>query len=195
MDASLSVLLAELEQAGAENDADALERADKLLNITHDTGVFLNLLIRAVRARCIVEIGTSNGYSTLWLAEAARATGGRVETIEHSSAKVRLAGANVVRSGLGEFIALHEGEAAPFLAGLREASVDFLFLDAERCEYPEFWPELQRVMAPNGLIVVDNAVSHAPELVPFAGAVSATPGYLTSLVPIGKGEWLILKPG
>jgi predicted O-methyltransferase YrrM len=194
MDQSLSVLLAELEQAGAENDQFAEERAGKLLNITHDTGAFLNLLIRAVRARRIVEIGTGNAYSTLWLAEAARATGGRVETIEHSSFKISLAAANVTRAGLGEYIRLHEGEAAPFLAGLPEASVEFLFLDAERCQYPDFWPDLQRVLAPNGLIVVDNAISHASEIVPFAGAVTVTPGYLTSLVPVGKGEWLILKP-
>ena len=194
MDEGLSTLLAELEHAGAENDERAAERADRLLNITHDTGVFLNLLARAVKARRIVEVGTGNGYSTLWLAEAARATGGRVDTVEHSPAKARLAAANFVRAGLAEWIGQHQGEAGPFLAGLPAAAVDFLFLDAERGEYPEYWPDVQRVLVPNGLIVVDNAISHAAELEPFASAVTATRGFQTSLVPVGKGEWLILKP-
>lgn len=52
----------------------------------------------------------------------------------------------------------------------------------------------RRVLVPNGLIVVDNAISHAAELEPFASAVTATRGFQTSLVPVGKGEWLILKP-
>ena len=179
MDEGLSALLAELERTGAENDERAAARADKLLNITHDTGVFLNLLVRAVRARRIVEVGAGNGYSTLWLAEAARATGGRVDTVEHSPAKARLAAVHFARAGLG---------------GLPAAAVDFLFLDAERHEYPGYWPDLRRVLAPNGLIVVDNAVSHAPELAPFAAAVTGTPGYQTALLPVGKGEWLTLKP-
>jgi predicted O-methyltransferase YrrM len=194
MDDGLFTLLAELEHIGADNDDRAAARADKLLNITHDTGVFLNLLVGAVRAHRIVEVGTGNGYSTLWLAEAARATGGRVDTVEGSPAKASLATANFTRAGLSEWIGLHQGEAGAFLAGFPAASVDFLFLDAERYEYPDYWPDLQRVLVPNGLIVVDNAVSHAEELAPFAAAVTATPGYQTALVPVGKGEWLILKP-
>jgi predicted O-methyltransferase YrrM len=102
--------------------------------------------------------------------------------------------ANFARAGLGEWIGLHQGEAGPFLAGLPAASVDFLFLDAERGEAPGYWPQVQRVLAPNGLIVVDNAVSHAAELVPFVSTVTATPAYQTALVPVGKGEWPILKP-
>lgn len=89
---------------------------------------------------------------------------------------------------------LTQAQAGSFLAGLPAAAVDFLFLDAERHEYPGYWPDLRRVLAPNGLIVVDNAVSHAPELAPFAAAVTGTPGYQTALLPVGKGEWLTLKP-
>ena len=72
-----------------------------MLNITRDTGEFLAVLVRATLARRVLEIGTSNGYSTLWLASAARAIGGSVTTVEQSDYKVGLASANFARSGLG----------------------------------------------------------------------------------------------
>ncbi len=193
MDQRLSDLVAELEQFGLLNDERVVERSGRLLNITRDTGIFLNVLIQAVRARRIIEIGTSNGYSTLWLADAARATGGAVDTVEHAPAKARMAAANFYRAGLAPWITLHLSEAGPYLAGLAEGAVDFIFLDAERYEYPAFWSDLQRVLVPNGLMVIDNAISHAAELAPFVAMLDAAPGYLTSLVPVGKGELLVLK--
>lgn len=87
-------MLAELEQFGKRNDASTLERAQCMLNITRDTGKFLAVLVRATLAQRILEIGTSNGYSTLWLTRAARAIGGSVTTVEFSEYKVRLAFAN-----------------------------------------------------------------------------------------------------
>lgn len=71
-----------------------------MLNITRDTGAFLAVLVRATLARQVLEIGTSNGYSRLWLASAARAIGGSVVMIELSEYKIRLAAANFARSGL-----------------------------------------------------------------------------------------------
>ncbi|MGE5602730.1 MAG: O-methyltransferase [Nitrososphaerales archaeon] len=195
MDQHLTAFLAELEQFGVDNDEMAASRAERLLNITQDTGVFLHLLVQAVRARRILEIGASDGYSTLWLADAARATGGRVSTVECRPERAQMAAANFRRSGLASLIDLHVGEAGPHLAGQPAGSVEFLFLDAERHEYPGFWPELQRVLAPNSLLVVDNAVSHQAELAPFVALVNETEGYLTSLAPVGKGELLILKVG
>lgn len=193
MDLHLTDLLVELEQFGVDNDEIAMSRSERLLNITRDTGAFLNLIVRVLRARSVVEIGTSDGYSTLWLADAARANGGKVRTVECRAERTQMAAANFRRSGLAPWIEVHAGEAGPFLAALPDASVDFLFLDAERHEYPGFWPDLQRTLAPNGLIAVDNVVSHEAEVAPFVSLVRSTAGYLTSLVPVGKGEVLILK--
>lgn len=82
MDAMLVALLAELEAFGSENDAREQERRRCMLNITADTGRFLHILIQSLRARSVLEVGTSNGYSTIWLADAVRATGGRVMSID-----------------------------------------------------------------------------------------------------------------
>jgi predicted pyridoxine 5'-phosphate oxidase superfamily flavin-nucleotide-binding protein len=115
VDDSLESLKAELEGFGEANDAATDERPRCMLNITRDTGEFLAVLVRATGARRVLEIGTSNGYSTLWLAEAARQIGGSVTTVELSEYKVGLASANFSRSGLSPYIKLVHDEASLFL--------------------------------------------------------------------------------
>src|SRR5437868_2685738 len=102
MDSALTALLDELARFGDDNDARETERARRMLNITPDTGRLLWILIRSARATRILEIGTSNAYSTIWLADAARETGGRVTTLELNPAKVELARANLTRAGLAD---------------------------------------------------------------------------------------------
>lgn len=193
MDIKLSALLAELAAFGEANDARVTERAKRMLNITPDTGEFLLLLVRAQRAKRILEIGTSNGYSTLWLAHAVQSLGGTVTTIERSAFKIEMARANFNRAGLNAQIHLHFGDAAEFLRDQADASFELIFLDSSRDEYVGWWEDVQRVLMPGGLMVVDNAISHASELAEFIQLVRATPGYLTSLVPIGNGEFIVLK--
>src|SRR5580765_8968441 len=105
MNNQLQELLAELEQFGNGNDSATTERSRKMLNITRDTGEFLAVLVRAAFARRVLEIGTSNGYSTLWLASAAQDIGGSVTTVEKSQYKIDLAAKNFARSGLASSIA------------------------------------------------------------------------------------------
>ena len=100
----LDSVLTELEQFGKANDASTTERPRLMLNITRDTGAFLAVLVKATLARRILEIGTSNGYSTLWLASAARSIGGSVTTVEVAEYKIRLASANFTRAGLARYL-------------------------------------------------------------------------------------------
>jgi predicted O-methyltransferase YrrM len=152
----LETLKAELERFGESNDIAFTERPRRMLNITRDTGEFLSVLVRATKARQVLEIGTSNGYSTLWLAEAAQAIGGTVTTIELSEYKKNLALTNFARSGLASIITLIHEDAGRVLQRSSQNSVDLIFLDSERSEYPGWWPELRRILRPGGLLVVDN---------------------------------------
>ena len=195
MTGQLAALLAELEEFGQRNDAATTDRPRRMLNITRDTGEFLAVLARAVDARQMLEIGTSNGYSTLWLAEAARVTGGVVTTVERSDYKAALAKANFERSGLSASIRqLHE-DARDVLARTAAASVDLVFLDSERAEYADWWPQLKRVLRSGGLLVVDNAVSHAGELAGFFAQVRTDAAWATCVVPVGNGEFVAVKSG
>ena len=190
MNEKLTTLLAELEAFGEANDAQTTERAERMLNITRDTGEFLLLLIRAQKAKRVLEIGTSNGYSTLWLAHAVEPLDGRVTTLELSPRKAEMA-----RAGMQSRIDLRIGNAGDFLKAQARETFDFIFLDSERSEYVGWWNDLQCVLVAGGLLVVDNAVSHAREIEDLNARVCETPGYLTSLVSVGKGELVILKEG
>ena len=186
-------LLVELEQFGQANDRSTTERARRMLNITRDTGEFLAVLVRATLARRVLEIGTSNGYSTLWLASAARAIGGAVTTVEQSEYKIGLASATFARSGLAPFISLVHEDAGRVLQHTAAGAFDLIFLDSERPEYPGWWPDLKRVLRPGGLLVVDNATSHAEQMAPLVALVKADPEFATSLVPVGNGEFLAAR--
>jgi len=192
MQSSLKALLKELEAFGRQHDSTVADRAGRMLNITPDTGEFLAVLTRAIGATRILELGTSNGYSTLWLAEAA-GPGALVTTVELAPEKIALARTNFARACMQERIRQIEGEAGAYLAGCGDASVDLLFLDSERRAYTDWWPQLARVLRPGGLIVVDNAISHAQELAPFMQAVREQPGWSGSLVQVGKGQFLAVK--
>jgi predicted O-methyltransferase YrrM len=189
----LDALKVELERFGETNDSVNTERPRRMLNITRDTGEFLSVLVRAMLARRVLEIGTSNGYSTLWLAEAARDIGGSVTTVELSDFKIRLASENFTRSGLSAFITSIHDDAGRVLAGSADGAFDLIFLDSERPEYPGWWPDLRRVLRPGGLLVVDNATSHPEQMAPFVALVKADAVFTTSLVPVGNGEFLAVK--
>lgn len=193
MTESLQELLLELEQFGLSNDGVITERPRRMLNITRDTGEFLSVLVRAMNARRVLEIGTSNGYSTLWLALAAKAIDGHVTTVELSDFKLGLAARNFAQSGLAAFITQVHGEAGAALRGSPESSFDLVFLDSERTEYLGWWPDIRRVLRKGGLLVVDNATSHSAEMAPFVALVAADTDFATCTVPVGNGEFLATR--
>lgn len=193
MTESIQGLLVELEQFGSSNDDAIADRPQRMLNVTRDTGEFLSVLVRAMNARRVLEIGTSNGYSTLWLAMAAKAIEGHVTTVELSDFKLGLAARNFERSGLSPFITQIRGEAGAELERASESSFDVVFLDSERSEYPGWWPDIKRVLRKGGLLVVDNATSHSSEMAPFVAMVSSDPDFTTCTVPVGNGEFLATR--
>ena len=192
MDEALLRILDELARSGDANDARETERARKMLNITPDTGRFLWILVRAARATRILEVGTSNAYSTIWLADAARTTGGRVVTLEQSPEKVRLARENLLRAGLADRVEIREGRAADTLAGL-PGPFDLVFLDADRPSYRTYLDLVVPKLVPGGLLVADNVVSHRQDLEDYLARVKAHPDLFSVTVPVGKGEEVSYK--
>jgi predicted O-methyltransferase YrrM len=189
----VEALKSELERFGKTNDQATPERSRRMLNITRDMGELLSVLVRATGARRVLEIGTSNGYSTLWLAEAAKVVGGTLTTVEYAEYKVGLASTTFARSGLGSFISLVHDDAGRVLQRSEEDAFDFIFLDSERSKYPGWWAQLRRVLRHGGLLVVDNAISHLDQMAPFTALVKADPLFTTCLVPVGNGEFLWVK--
>lgn len=193
MNEKLVALLRELEQFGDANDAHNTEYARRMLNITPEVGQFLLWLVRALNAKRVLEIGTSNGYSTMWLAHAVESLGGMVTTVERSEYKIGLARANFRRAGLERFIQLYQGNAAEFLKSQAQDAFDLIFLDSERKQYVTWWEDLQRILKIGGVLVADNTLSHAAEIAPFLNIVGNNSNFLTSVVPLGNGEFIALK--
>ena len=194
MDDTLLVFLEKLAKIGEDNDARETARPRRMLNITRDTGRLLWILVMAMGATRILEVGTSNGFSTIWLADAARSTGGRVITLELNPEKIALARANLATAGLEGLVDIIEGRAADTLPSL-PGPFDVVFLDADRPSYLAYLELVVPKLRTGGVLIADNATSHAQELQAYLGRVKSHPQLFAVTVPIGNGEEIALKLG
>lgn len=186
MDESLCRLLRGLAERGAAHDAGEPEHRRRLLNLEPETAALIGLLLRLGRRRRILEIGTSNGYSTIWLAAAAAVVGGRVTSVERDAARQAQADANLRRAGLRHVVELLQGDATEVAAGLR-GPFDCVFFDADRFSAAGQLALLLPRLEPDVLLLADNALSHPDEIAGYLAAVEALPGFERLVVPIGKG--------
>ncbi|PHB28099.1 methyltransferase [Bacillus pseudomycoides] len=190
---SLELLLLELEKYGEEHDSKKEKREEKLRNVSREMGQFLSILIKGCSAQKILEIGTSNGYSTLWLANAAEETKGNVTTVELSSERVAEALMNFEKANLRYRIDIHNQEAGAFLDVQVNRSFDFIFLDSERTQYMWWWENIKRILEPQGFLVIDNATSHAEELAEFIQMIEEDDTFETVLLTFQKGAFVARK--
>ena len=188
MPPAVAARMAQLEERDAADRADGTTKLERLRQITPETGRFLAILAASVPPGAIVEVGTSAGYSTLWLALAAWATGRRVTTYELLAAKVELATETFAVTGANEVVDLVAGDALAHLADLHD--IAFCFLDAEKDIYAAAYNLVVPRLVPGGLLVADNVISHQAELQPFVHAAHEDPRVDAVVVPIGKGELL-----
>jgi predicted O-methyltransferase YrrM len=179
-------LLATLELQGAKHDAQETSHARKMLNLEPQTAQLLSILVRSSGSRRVLEIGTSNGYSTIWLAAAVEETGGQAISIERSADKQAMARENLARAGLSELVALVLGDATAIVRELAPP-FDFIFFDADRWSAPEQLKILIPKMAPQAFIAADNALSHPEEIAGYLKAVAELDGFDHLVVPVGKG--------
>ncbi len=185
-DADIRAFLTELYETGRQNDAQEQERSKKMLNLEPETAQVLNILIRSSRRTRLLEIGTSNGYSTIWLAWAASVTGGRVVSIDRDAGKQASADTNLRRAELREVVDLRCGDATEIIAGL-PGPFDCVFFDADRYSAPAQLSLLMPKLAPDVLLLADNVLSHPTEIAAYLRAVESLPGFDRVILPVGEG--------
>lgn len=193
MDERLTSMLDDLHRHGVEHDADKADRLDRLRNLEPDTAALLALLVRATGARRVLELGTSNGYSTVWLADAVAANGGGLTSVELDPDRTTQAAHNLERAGLRAVVDLRIQDAADTLRQSDDGEWDLIFLDAERPAYAGYWPDLVRSLRPRGVLVVDNVISHATEVAQFRALVSADERVSEAVSPTGAGALLVVR--
>jgi predicted O-methyltransferase YrrM len=193
VDARLEALLDDLHREGVEHDAPLADRTRRRRNLEPESARLLHLLVIATGAGRVLELGTSNGYSTIWLAAAVAANDGTMVSVDLDEGRLGEARENVDRAGYGEAVELRLEDAGATLSGSDAESWDMVFLDAERPAYPAYWSDLVRVLPPGGMLAVDNVLSHAEEVADFRTLVTADRRVTEALVPTGAGVLLVTK--
>lgn len=149
------------------------------------------------RARILVEFGTSHGYSTLYLAAAARRTGGRVFSLDQVPEKTAAARGNLRRAGLDHLVECHTGEGEAFIAALPER-VDFVFVDFGLHAFGPMFPLLQSRMTPGAFLFVDGwskveQWDEDPDWAAFKRGLDEDPDYLTHILRLEKSHLVAVR--
>ncbi len=198
MDATIAAVLAEYENRADREAAlmrslpveEGMRRRDEfLIPVGRAAGLLLNRLVKAVGATRVVEFGTSYGYSTLWLAEAARETGGRVTTLEIHPGKIAHAAAMLERAGLAGVVEFLPGDARDTLRAV-EGAVDFVLIDLWKDLYIPCFDRLVPKLADGAVVVADNMTHppfHREDADAYRRHVRAMGCFDSLLLPVGSG--------
>ena len=186
VDDALTSLLDELSEAGLAHDAGEAEHRRRRLNLEPETARLVAILVRASRRTRVLEIGTSTGYSTIWLAWAVRDAGGTVTSVERDVGRQAEAAGNLGRAGLLDGVRLVAGDATRVVADL-DGPFDCVFFDADRVSAPDQLRLLLPRLTPDAMLLADNVLSHPEEIAGYLAALDALPDFERVVVPIGKG--------
>lgn len=161
-------------------------------NVPRDVGQFLNLLVKIHKPKHILELGSSNGYSTIWLALAAKEVNADVMTIEYFQERIDLAKKNFTYCQVSDVITIKQGKILDLIKNTTEA-YDFVFIDANKSEYISYLKELQENMPRGGIVIADNITSHKNDLVPYVEFLESNPNFESVFIPMGSGILLSFK--
>ncbi len=168
--------------------------AREYTNIAPENGQFLAILIRSIRAQNVLEIGTSNGYSAIYLAAALKETGGKLITLEFDPARAAEAEAHLQEVGLNDIVDVRIGNALDEIP-MCDATFDLVFLDAEKNEYRRYLELALPNIRPGGLIVADDTVTMRHEMPDYVEFVFNTPQLHSVDIPLDDGIILSYKIG
>jgi len=181
----------ELEQVDHRDRTDGTPRLERLRQIPPEVGKFIALLAAGAPAGHYLEIGTSAGYSTLWLALACRAAGRKITSYELLDGKAALARQTFAMAGVSDVVEFVHGDALDHLPGRQD--VAFCFLDAEKEIYGRCYEAVVPRMVPGGILVADNAINFQSILQPMLERALQDERVDALIVPIGNGELVCRK--
>ena len=172
-----------------------LEKTQKdFWNVPRKTGVLMNSFIKMMNIQNALEIGTSNGYSGIWLAKALKQTGGKLTTIEFYEKRQSIAIENFKTCGVGDVVRPIQGSACEILASFDEnEKFDFVFIDACKKEYVKYFEMIKPHLTDKALIVADNIISHAAKVQDFIDAVDADDEFQYEILEVPGGILVAYK--
>ncbi|MFX1311933.1 MAG: O-methyltransferase [Promethearchaeota archaeon] len=180
-----------LEEIDLKDRSNGTPILKRLRQIPPETGKFLSILAASAPEGKYIEIGTSAGYSALWIGLACKFKGIKLTTFEILKEKIHLAKETFKVTNMDKFIELIEGDARKYIKNYDHIS--FCFLDAEKDMYEDFYDLIIPNMVKGGLFIADNAINHYKTLKPMIDKALADDRVDALIVPIGKGELLCRK--
>jgi len=204
LDSKIDTVLKRIEEQEKLEQENPYEipNSEKVLAIGRNTGIFYNILLQSMDAKKILEIGMSAGYSTIWFAEAiSKKTGGKIITIDQDKKKIERAKRNFEDAGLSDLIEIRHGDALEVILDIKNESnssesFDFVFIDADKERYIQYFDAILPMVKPGGLIGADNILF--PERFQkfsnlYVKHVRNNPKIRSVTIPIDNGEELSLK--
>lgn len=166
-----------------------LEKTQKnFWNISRVTGEFLYTLIKSAGCKNVVEVGTSNGYSGIWIGKALKETGGHLTTIEFWEKRFSIAQKNFETCDVDKNITIVQGSACDVLKELPEDfEIDFAFVDANKKEYIDYFELIHPHLKVGGFIACDNVLSHEEKTKSFIDAINEHPDYENVVLNLPAG--------
>jgi predicted O-methyltransferase YrrM len=161
-----------------------LEPGKRFANVEPAEGTYLRNLVKKVKAAKALEIGTSTGYSGIWIAMGLRETGGRLVTIEIDKGRHAAAVENFANTGLAALIDARLGDALAETPKV-DGPLDFVFIDALKSDYLKYYELVLPKMRKGGVIVAHNVVSHPQDMADFLARIKADPKVRTEIVTPG----------
>ena len=171
---------------------------DRMLAITQDTGEFFNIILKAINAKNILEVGMSTGYSTLWFSDAVKNNSGHITTIEKNLNKVLRAKKNFQGAKVENLVDIKHGIALEVLKeiSLGNQKFDFVFLDADKENTMQYFEMVLKMTRIGGIIAIDNMIypeKYRSEMSEISQKIKQIPNVQSSTIKIGNGEEIILK--
>ncbi len=204
IDSKIDIVLKRIEEQEKyeQENPKEIPNPEKVLAIGRNTGIFYNMLLQNMTAKKILEIGMSAGYSTIWFADAlSKNSYGKIITIDQDKNKIQRAKRNFEDAGVSDLIEIHHVDALEVLADIKNEpnsaeSFDFIFIDADKERYIQYFDAVLPLVKPRGLIGADNILF--PERFQkftnlYVKHVRKNPNIRSVTIPIDNGEELSLK--
>ncbi len=195
-----------LKKLGKQSELEKSEKIqvnhdERMLTISNETGEFFNILLKAMKAKKILEVGMSVGFSTLWFADAILANNGKIVTIEENQDKITRAKKNFEEAGVSAQIKIQEGKALQILQKLatsesEQQQFDFVFLDADKENNIKYFDLVLPLVRVGGIIATDNILypeEFRPEMKKFTEYIKSKPNVQTMTLDLGNGEEISIK--
>lgn len=182
MDSKTKELLYKLEETSSE-----------FWNVSHQSANFINMLIKLMKAKNVLELGTSNGYSGLWIADALKETGGHLTTIEFWEKRQCLARKYFDDCGYKDIATFKTGQAYDVIRDEIKEKFDLVFIDANKQEYLRFYEVVDPLVNVGGVILADNVLSHEKKVKPFVDAINNDDKYQVQILDLPDGLLMAYK--